>query len=150
MRLKFVTLALLPLLLAACSASTPTAPPTAPQAITIEAAAMHYQPASIEVTAGRPVLLTFKNGDSLDHDFSVMEIPMTNGTPMAASSPVAGHDMGGMAGMGTAPMLHVAVSMGSTGTLQFTPSTPGTYQFICTVAGHKEAGMVGTLIVKAP
>ena len=55
-----------------------------------------------------------------------------------------------MAGMGTAPMLHVAVGIGSTGTLQFTPSTPGTYQFICTVAGHKEAGMVGTLIVKAP
>jgi uncharacterized cupredoxin-like copper-binding protein len=32
----------------------------------------------------------------------------------------------------------------------FTPSKAGTYAVLCTVAGHKEAGMVGTLTVKAP
>jgi uncharacterized cupredoxin-like copper-binding protein len=40
--------------------------------------------------------------------------------------------------------------MGQAGTLEFTPTKPGTYEFICTVPGHKEAGMVGALIVKAP
>jgi uncharacterized cupredoxin-like copper-binding protein len=40
--------------------------------------------------------------------------------------------------------------MNQTSTLDFTPTKPGTYEFFCTVAGHKDAGMVGTLIVKAP
>ena len=29
----------------------------------------------------------------------------------------------------------------------FTPTTPGTYTFYCHIPGHREAGMVGTLIV---
>ena len=40
--------------------------------------------------------------------------------------------------------------MGDSLNVEFTPSTPGEYEFFCTVAGHKEAGMVGTLIVTAP
>jgi uncharacterized cupredoxin-like copper-binding protein len=30
----------------------------------------------------------------------------------------------------------------------FTPTTTGTYSFYCGVPGHREAGMVGTLIVE--
>ena len=148
MRIKLTILvAILPMLLAACSVA---ATQTGPQTITIEAAGMHYQPASLEITAGHPVHLVFKNSDSVDHDFSVMEFPLANGTPVEAGSPVPGHDMSGMAGMGAAPALHMAAAMGTTSMLEFTASQPGTYQFFCTVPGHKEAGMVGTLVVKAP
>ena len=146
MRTWLAKLILLPFLLVACSGLNGQ---TQVKAITIEATAMHYQPASIEVTVGQPVELTFKNIDSVDHDFSVMEIPLVNGAMQASSSPMPGHDMTGMAGMPGTPALHVAVPMGATGTLQFTASKAGTYEFYCTVAGHKEAGMVGTLVVKA-
>jgi uncharacterized cupredoxin-like copper-binding protein len=32
--------------------------------------------------------------------------------------------------------------------LEFASTVPGTYEFYCTVVGHKDAGMTGTLIVK--
>lgn len=134
-------LAIAMLTLAACSGS----PSNKPVEITIEAAGMGYQPNQIEVTAGQPVKLTFRNNDITDHDFSILEIPMA--TVMATEEPMVGHDMSNVA---EEPELHTAALMGTTSTIEFTPTKPGTYEFFCTVAGHKEAGMVGTLIVKAP
>lgn len=121
-------------LLAAC-ASTP-----APVQLTLTATTMKFEPATIEVQANQPVELTFNNTDVLDHDFSIMEIPVTGTSE--DSEDVAGH------AMAEEPDLHIAVAVGKSGTLDFTPTTPGTYEFWCTVAGHKESGMVGTLVVK--
>ena len=138
-----LALLLLPALaLAACSGSSTS---SGPQEIALEASAMKYSPATIEVMAGQPVKLTFNNKDSVEHDFSIMEFPIESmgATPV----PMAGHDMGSMT---TDPQLHMAVAMGSSGMMEFTPSKPGTYEFFCTVPGHKEAGMVGTMIVKSP
>ena len=37
---------------------------------------------------------------------------------------------------------------GEGGTSEFIPGEPGTYYYICTVPGHREQGMVGTIIVE--
>jgi uncharacterized cupredoxin-like copper-binding protein len=113
--------------------------------ITLQASGMTYQPATIEVTAGQPVKLTFQNTDALEHDFSIMEFPVE--MMGATQEAMPGHDMSGMA---EEPELHVAAMMNQTSTLEFTPTKPGTYEFYCTVAGHKDAGMKGTLVVKEP
>lgn len=135
----------LPALLAAAFLVTACAGSTGPQAVEVSAKAMQYQPATFEVTAGQPVRLTFRNDDVVEHDLSVMEFPMSH--MGATPEPMAGHDMGEMP---VDPELHMAAAMGGTEVLEFTPSKPGTYEFFCTVAGHKEAGMVGTLTVRAP
>jgi len=57
------------------------------------------------------------------------------------------HDMGDM---DEQPALHMAAANGTSATIEFTPTKPGTYTFFCTVAGHKAAGMTGTLTVTAP
>ncbi len=132
-----LALGLLAALLAACAPR--------PQEINLSAQAMQYSPTTIEVTAGRPVRLTFVNDDGVEHDFSIMEFPMA--AMGATQEPVAGHDMGHMA---EEPELHLAAMMGQNATIEFTPSKPGSYEFFCTVTGHKEAGMRGTLVVKAP
>ena len=84
------------------------------------------------------------NNGTLEHDFSIIEFP-TSGP--SSSEGGMDHDMGEMA---ETPDLHVAAAVGQSATLEFTPSKAGTYEFFCTVAGHKEAGMVGTLVVTAP
>ena len=45
--------------------------------------------------------------------------------------------------------LHVAADGGESSTLEFTPMEAGTYEFYCTVTRHREAGLIGTLIVTA-
>jgi uncharacterized cupredoxin-like copper-binding protein len=116
-----------------------------PQEITLTAQTMTYSPSTFEVTAGVPVELTFVNEDALEHDFSVLEIPVesvSEADPMSAE-----HEM--QMGAGVEPVLHVAAEPGATNDLTFTPTKPGTYEFFCTVAGHKDAGMVGTMVVMA-
>jgi plastocyanin len=58
--------------IAACSGS----PATGANQITLEVSNLQYQPATIEVTAGQLVRMTMRNDDSIEHDFSIMEIPM--------------------------------------------------------------------------
>ncbi len=132
-------LLLVSLALAACSGAS-----SGPNEIVVKAEALKYSPATIEVTAGQPVKISFQNNDSVDHDFSIVEIPMVMS---ATAEPMVGHNMSGMS---TEPQLHMAAAMGQSATLEFTPSKPGTYKFFCTVPGHKEAGMKGTLVVKTP
>lgn len=143
MRFKMLpVLGLAALALAACSGGAASG---GEAAITVEASALKFQPVAIEMTASQPVRLVFENKDSVDHDFSVMEFPMEAVTGESGGDAMAGHDMSGMA---QEPDLHVAAVMGSSASLQFTPTKPGTYEFFCTVPGHREAGMIGTLVVK--
>ena len=46
------------------------------------------------------------------------------------------------------PATGVSLQPGETKTLEFTPAQAVTYQIVCNIAGHKEAGMVGELDVK--
>ena len=129
----------LALLLAACAGSGPDAQPLA-----VNVSGMQYQPSTLEVTAGQPVRLTLTNSDALEHDFSITEFP-TDGLVQTVGH--GGHDMGEEAEQLD---LHVGAAANGSGTIEFTPSQPGTYEFFCTVAGHKEAGMTGSLVVAAP
>lgn len=129
----WLLLGLLTLALAACSAAPSV------QEITLEATDIHFDHTSFEVQANQPVRLTYVNNGVLEHDFTIVAIPVKE---------VDEHADEGDHAMTTEPDLHVAPKPGTTGTLEFTPTTPGTYEFFCTVAGHREGGMVGTLVVK--
>ncbi len=129
------------LLLAACGQSQSAA--STPQTLSVAAKEFAFAPAALSVRAGQPVTINLQNNGAVEHDWSVREIEIS-GEATSSGAPPSGHMMGGT---GDEPKLHVAAGIGGKGTLTFTPSKPGTYAFYCTVAGHKEAGMVGTLTV---
>lgn len=141
--------------LVACSTATkPNVAPVAkadqlPLELTLVATDIAYDNNRLEVKAGQPVKLTLQNDGVLEHDFTIVQIPLT-GDAMATelgAEEAAGHDMSDMEAEAD---VHVAALMDISNTVSFTPLQSGEYEFYCTVAGHKEAGMIGTLAVAAP
>lgn len=117
------------------------------QAVTVAARDIEFGTERIEATAGVPIELTLVNEGALDHDFSIVEIPLRGEVGGAEEEEMEGHDM-------TMEMeeldVHVSAAAGQSATITFTPSAPGEYEYFCTVPGHRESGMVGTLVVTAP
>jgi len=110
--------------------------------LTLDATDFAYSPLSITIPAGEPVLLTLKNSGNLEHDFVIEKIDVKTDVIQDSGSD-AHHAHGAEANYD----LHFSAQGGETSVIQFTVSEPGAYQFFCSVAGHKEAGMIGELIV---
>ena len=85
--------------------------------------AMRFEPANITVKAGQPVRLTLDNRTAqLIHDWTIDSVDGAK--------------------------VHTKADGRQQSTLEFTAATPGTYQVYCAEPGHREAGMVGTLVVQ--
>ena len=133
--------------LAACSTGGAAATLPEPLDLTLIATDIAYDVTQVEAMVGQPIRLTLDNQGVLEHDFSIVEIPLSGEvTATEAEGENGGHDM---AHVDEEPAVHVAAPAGGSGIVEFTPSAPGEYIFYCTVAGHKEAGMEGILIVRA-
>ncbi len=115
-------------LVAACAGGTGSSPasagsPTpgstpASAAISLEAAEFAFTPSQITVAPG-DATISLANKGTIEHDFVVDTLGI---------------------------MVHAAV--GTTATGSVAAMTAGTYPFYCSIPGHKEAGMTGTLTVK--
>ncbi|BDG61499.1 cupredoxin domain-containing protein [Caldinitratiruptor microaerophilus] len=100
---------------------------------------------TLSVKAGQPVALVLRNEDTAQlHDFTILKIPVKD---VRGGNEAKGENVHAGMDMGMEPALHVSVQPGQTGRLEFTPTDRGQYEFFCTVPGHKDAGMKGTLTV---
>lgn len=97
--------------------------------IDVVTSGLHYYPNQITVKRLQSVELQLINNDNIDHDLEFLRIPHKEAQPNSDS------------------VIHVHAKPKSTSTLSFTPILEGVYEFYCTIPGHKEGGMVGTLIV---
>jgi uncharacterized cupredoxin-like copper-binding protein len=127
-------------LLAACSSGPE------PLEVTLQAAEFRFEPSSVEVTAGQQVTVTMQNMGTVEHDFVIQEIPVEQSAAESESA-TPGHTMDEME---VEPAVHMGAMAGMSASVSFVPTKPGTFEFFCAVPGHKEAGMVGTLIVREP
>lgn len=127
------------LLVAACSGGDAVTPGTV---ISIDMRDLAFDPATLTLREDEPVRLEFRNDSEQSHDFSVAHMSVSDVHAEDAGS--GGHDMSAMDDY----VLHVAVSAGKRGLIDFKPTEPGDYEFVCTVAGHSAAGMRGTLQVR--
>ncbi|WP_181833067.1 cupredoxin domain-containing protein [Bacillus taeanensis] len=93
------------------------------ETIKVTAEDFRYTPASIKVPKGKEVKILLLNNGKVDHDFEIEILRKS----------------------GKAVHLHALPGKESSKTFVFEEA--GTYHFVCTIPGHKEAGMHGTLIV---
>lgn len=72
----------------------------------------------LRVRAGETVTLQLDNADAVLHSFDIDALDV-----------------------------HADMEAGSSRTITFSAPADGTFEFYCGVAGHREAGMVGTLVI---
>lgn len=145
--------------LAACSGSAsestgPSAPSPGVVAVVV-ATDFAFQPQEIRIPADQRVTVRLQNKGRVLHDWTVERVAVTGAETRGSASHAMGPG-GGMGGaMGSGMMsegwgagdLHVAAEAGRVVDITFTPEQPGEYVFYCTVAGHRQAGMEGRLVV---
>lgn len=87
--------------------------------ITVESNGLNFTPNTITVRQGDKVKLTYKNNMGR-HDWNLDEFNADTGM----------------------------INAGQSKTIEFTASKKGTFEYYCSVPGHREAGMKGTFIVQ--
>jgi uncharacterized cupredoxin-like copper-binding protein len=103
---------------------TPSPGPTAVASgatttVSVEARDLSFTPKALEVPADEPFELTMHNAGRIVHNVTI-----------------------------DAPGVQLVVSPGRSGTTVIEGLAPGTYPFYCSVSGHRQAGMEGTLTVR--
>lgn len=93
-------------------------PTSPPVALSIETSEFAFAPKDVVLT-GRSANVTLVNKGTIEHDLTIDSLNVK-----------------------------ILAPVGETGTGSLSGLAPGTYPFYCSVAGHKEAGMTGTLTVK--
>src|SRR5215472_9604450 len=107
-------------------ASRTVAAPAAPAtnlstSVTITASEFKFSPANIQVPAGQKISFTLVNTGVVEHDLTIQAAAFT-----------------------------LLAKAGQTAIGEYTFDRPGVFDFFCSVPGHKDAGMKGTLTVVAP
>ncbi len=94
-----------------------------------------FEPSSFTVSAGKQVTVNLKNSGTVPHTFTLMSKPV-NGAFSSADQANVLFDSG-------------QIQPGASKTVTFTaPTSPGTYEYVCTVPGHLDSGMKGEMTVQ--
>ena len=120
------------LVLSACGQNKPSTE------IHVDMTDFAFTPNQYIVPAGQEITLHVQHDGTVEHDFIIMKY---------------GTEVGGHFNAEDQPNIfwQIKVQPSEAETVTFTaPSQPGTYQIVCGMAGHVEAGMVGTLEVVVP
>jgi uncharacterized cupredoxin-like copper-binding protein len=105
--------------------------------ILIEMSEFAFRPATIHLTASRPVRLVLANRGQIAHQFEtgyLRPLPMTIVSDTLHVE-VPGIDV-------------IRLDPGGTARLEFLPRKKGHFVFFCAIEGHREAGMQGVLEVR--
>jgi uncharacterized cupredoxin-like copper-binding protein len=137
--LLFVTLSAIVLLLAACGGGETQ---TGAKEFTISVKdEFSFDPDNLTVKAGEEVKITFENTGSVAHSFNILKAD-ADLEHIMEEEPDEEHLHEELIFD-----IHEVVSEASSSETFAAPSEPGEYTIFCSVPGHAQAGMVGTLKV---
>lgn len=97
-----------------------TDPASPEREIVVSGGEYSFSPASISLTQGETVKVTFKNTGGLPHNFVITELGISTKT----------------------------ISGGQEDSVTFTVEKTGTYGFFCSVGNHRQLGMEGEVSIK--
>ena len=107
----------------------------------IEGTEWAFDPPLIEVPVGQRVRLTLVNDGRAEHDVEIAAL-------VAEHMEAAGEEHGRLGGGHHAEGVVATHAMpGTESSVLFTATKAGSFEFACTIPGHKESGMVGTIVV---
>ncbi len=100
---------------------------------------MAFAPERIEVAKGEQIQFVLRNGGELDHELVIgtVEANQVHAEAMAAHPDMTHEDP-------NAKRLGPKTS----GVLRWQFTRAGTFEYACLIPGHREAGMIGTVVVK--
>jgi len=112
----------------------------ASEALTIELSEYAFTPTDFELVAGQPYVITVVNVGEIKHEFTAEDF--FGSIAFRKAEDASGEFKG------PAPR-EVEVFAGAEIELFLIPTQPGTYDLVCEIEGHFEAGMFGTITVTA-
>ncbi|HYU18328.1 MAG TPA: cupredoxin domain-containing protein [Chloroflexota bacterium] len=86
-----------------------------------------FTPNTLSAGVGQPLKVVLENKGAIEHDLAFTGLTAPTGAEHEA---------------------HPLAKPGQTVSLELTPDAKGRYEFVCTIPGHKEAGMRGVLVVE--
>ncbi|MBI4127270.1 S-layer homology domain-containing protein [Candidatus Peregrinibacteria bacterium] len=101
------------------SASEESDTDSSPVSFTVTATDFKLTPSVLSAEFGQEIMVTFTNNGQANHNFVISELGVTSET----------------------------IAPGASTSVTFTPGKSGTFTYICSISGHNEAGMHGTLKV---
>ncbi len=127
---------------AACGmggASEPAGTPVSPTDGVLEVRSVEwgYQPEAIALERGQQVRLVLENDGALLHDLKVEELAADIIESRSTGPLSAGEDE-----------IFTAAEAGEQGEVVFVPRDSGNFAIFCTLPGHRQLGMEGTLVVE--
>ncbi len=120
------------------------AAPTSPEPVTVHlgtaAGNLRFEPDHLQFVAGQPYRLVLDNPSPEKHYFTAKDFADGLWTQKVQA-----------AGVEVKGAIHeLELKPGAIAEWVFVPERPGTYELHCAIAGHAEAGMVGTIAIVAP
>jgi uncharacterized cupredoxin-like copper-binding protein len=95
-----------------------------------------FSPNQLTVEAGEKVTLVLDNVDNIEHDFEIIGLDAKD----VENANQHHHNQ-------AENKIHLHAQPGAKQKISFIPTRTGTYQYICTIPGHKERGMIGSIHV---
>lgn len=116
----------------------PGDPAKAARTVTIRATEIAFDLGSLDVKAGETIAFVLVNDGSQDHELGVGDAAFFAAhRKMIAEMPGMAHEMSNA----------VTAKPGETARFAWTFTTPGAFQFACSMPGHSELGMTGAITV---
>ncbi len=133
------------LTLLACGSAPLVSDERVPTQVEVHATEYGFMPRDVAAKVGQPITIVYVNDGAIEHDWAVFDLLAYDvNVQMDTDVP---HPEGSHEHSSVLPDVHIAAMPGQHGELVFTPEKAGRYTIVCTINGHKEAGMVGTLTV---